>query len=71
MATTLQVPPHPLQVHTALTNLLLLLAGVAAVYFNLDYGLPIVWRPEEVASFFAIWHQFARLCRNMTLLIIR
>ena len=50
----LQVVPSPataLQVHTALTNLLLLLAGVAAVFLNLDYGLPIVWRPEEVAKF--------------------
>ena len=37
-----------LQVHTALTNLLLLLMLLLAVFLSLDYSLPIVWRDIEV-----------------------
>ena len=37
-----------LQVHTAATNLLLLLCLVATVFLSLDYSLPMVWRPDRV-----------------------
>ena len=36
------------QVHSAFTNLLLLLALLLAVFFSLDYNRPIVGRREEV-----------------------
>merc|ERR1719341_969165 len=37
-----------LQVHTVLTNLLLLVMLLLTVFLNLDYDLPIVWRDEAV-----------------------
>merc|ERR1719341_2831896 len=40
-----------LQVHTVLTNLLLLQMLLLAVFFSLDYGLPIVWRNEVSYSY--------------------
>ena len=36
------------QVHSAFTNLLLLLVLLLAVFFSLDYNRPIVGRSEEV-----------------------
>ena len=37
-----------IQVHSAFTNLLLLLALLLTVFFSLDYNRPIVGRREEV-----------------------
>ena len=41
------LPLHP-QVHTVLTNLLLLCMMLLAVFLSLDYGRPLVWRDEKV-----------------------
>ena len=45
------------QVHSAFTNLLLLLALLLAVFFSLDYDRPIVQRSYEVIIYlrFEFW----------------
>jgi hypothetical protein len=45
-----------LQAHTAGTSLLLLLGLVAASFLSLDYGRPIVMRPEEVHYSATMFH---------------
>ena len=47
-----------LQVHTALTNLLLLLMLLLAVFLSLDYNLPIVWRDMKVNNSDSDWIAF-------------
>ena len=42
------------QVHSAFTNLLLLLALLLAVFFSLDYNRPIVKRSEKVIVYLRV-----------------